>query len=207
MDERVELLLRVLCDRIPSRADAAYLFAQTEPNQESVFQAARGLLHRKTVNRIWISDCTAKSGYIGAAAYRQAMIRAGIPTETIEEVPMEPTEILHTQIESDTLVRFAKTRGYGTLLITSAPFHQERAFMAAVTAVIRNAPDLKIYSAPGQAQSWDEVMTHSQGLLRGTRTEFIEPERQRIETYTAQGFLASRADILAYLRRRDNDDP
>lgn len=205
MNERVELLLRVLCDRLPVQADAAYLFAQTKPNQESVFQAARGLLHRKIVRRLWISDCDAKSGYIGAAAYRQAMIRSGIPEETIEEVPMEPTEILHTQIESDEVVRFAKARGYATLLMISAPFHQERAFMAAVTAVIRNASELKIYSVPGQAQSWDEVVTHSQGLLRGTRAEFIEPEWQRIETYTAQGFLAPRADVLAYLRRRDNN--
>lgn len=203
MNERVELLLRVLCDRIPARADAAYLFAQTEPNQDSVFQAARGLLDREIVPRIWISDCTVKSGYIGAAAYRQAMIRAGIPEETIEEVPMEPTEILHTQIESDAVVRFAKARGYNTLLITSAPFHQERAFTAAVTAVIRNAPELKIHSVPGSAQSWDEVVTHSQGLLHGTRSDFIEPEWQRIEKYTDQGFLAPRADILAYLRRRD----
>lgn len=204
MNERVELLLRVLRDRIPPRADAVYLFAQTEPNQDSVFQAARGLLHRKTVNRIWISDCTAKSGYIGATAYRQAMIQAGIPEETIEDVPMEPTEILHTQIEADTVVQFAKARGCDTLLVTTAPFHQERAFMAVVTAVIRNAPDLKIYSVPGKAQSWDEVVTHSQGLLRGTRADFIEPERQRIEKYTAQGYLACRADVLAYLRRRDN---
>jgi hypothetical protein len=205
VNERVELLLRVLCDRLPVQADAVYLFAQTEPNQESVFQAARGLLHRKIVRRIWISDCDAKSGYIGAATYRQAMIRSGIPEETIENVPMEPTEILHTQIESDAVVRFAEARGYEKLLITTAPFHQERAFTAMATAVIRIAPELKIYSVPGQAQSWDEVVTHSQGLLRGTRADFIEPERQRIEKYTAQGFLAPRADILAYLRRRDNN--
>jgi hypothetical protein len=202
-NERVELLLRVLCDTIPPRVDAMYLFAQTEPNQESVFQAARGLLHRKTVGRIWISDCAAKSGYIGAPAYREAMVRSGIPEETIEEIPMEPTEILHTQIEARALVRFAEARGIKSLVVTSAPFHQERAFMATVTAALRENPPLKLYSLPGKAQRWDEVVTHSQGILTGTRAELIETEQQRIEKYAAQGDLASRADVLDYLRRRD----
>ena len=41
MNEPIELLLRILCDVLPARADAAYLFAETEPNQESVFAAGR----------------------------------------------------------------------------------------------------------------------------------------------------------------------
>lgn len=203
MNERIELLLRILCDTVPAKADAVYLFAQTEPNQESVFLAARGLLHRKAVGRVWISDCGPKSGYIGAAACREAMIRAGIADEAIEEVPMEPTEILHTQIEGRAIVRFAKERGYEKLLVTTAPFHQERAFMAAATAAIRGYPELKIYSVPGEAQAWDEIVTHSQGTLVGTRAELLEPERQRIERYAAQGDLAGREEVLRYLHRRD----
>jgi len=203
VNERTELLLRILCDVLPSRAEALYLFAQTEPNQESVFGAARGLLHRRIVGRIWISDCAAKSGYIGASAYREAMVRSGIPRKTTEEVPMEPTEILHTQIEAQQVVRFAKAQGLSNLIVTSAPFHQERAFMAVVTAALREYPSLRIYSLPGKAQRWDEVVTHSQGILTGTRADLIESEQQRIETYTAQGDLACRAEVLRYLRRRD----
>lgn len=205
MNERIELLLRVLCDLVPPRADAVYLFAQTEPNQASVFEAARRLLDRKVVGRVLISDCNAKSGYIGADACRKAMVRAGIPQEAIAEVPMEPTEILHTKIEAQAVVRFARTQGYRTLILASAPFHQERAFMAVVTAALRDLPDLKVYSVPGKAQPWDEVVTHSQGTLRGTRAELIDSEQRRIETYTAQGDLACRADVLKYLRRRDTE--
>ena len=207
MNEQIELQLRVLCDLVPPCADAAYLFAQTEPNQAGVFEAARGLLDRKVVGRVLISDCAAKSGYIGADACRKAMVQARIPEETIEEVPMEPTEILHTKIEAQAVVRFARTQGYRTLTITSAPFHQERAFMAVVTAAMRDWPDLKVYSVPGKAQPWDEVVTHSQGVLRGTRAELIDPEQRRIELYTAQGDLACRADVLKYLRRRDAEPP
>jgi len=204
VNEQVELLLRILCDTLPDRADTAYLFAQTAPNQNSVFATAHELLEREVGGSVLISDCDPKCGYIGAAAYRQAMVEFGIPEEAIEEVPMEPTEILHTLIESQTLVQFARARRYQSLIIVSAPFHQERAFMTAVTAALWDYPELKLYSRPGRAQRWDEVVTHSQGILQGTRAELIAAEQERIETYIAKGDLASRKAVLAYLRGRDN---
>ncbi len=203
MPEEIELLVRTLADPRPAeRVEAAYLFAQTEPNQESVFRAGRWLLDREYAAKLLISDCGPKSGYVGAAACRQAMIESGIPSQAIEEVPMEPTEILHTLIESQKLVRFAKARGYERVVVVSAPFHQERAFMTVVSVVLREYPSLKVYSYPGEPQPWDEVVTHSQGKLRGTRAEMVAQEHKRIETYTAQGDLAPRAEILEYLRAR-----
>jgi hypothetical protein len=205
MNEQVELLLRILCDTLPiDGADAAYLFAETEPNQDSVFVVARELLRRDAVGKILISDCDPKCGYIGAAAYRQAMAASGIPAETIEDVATEPTEILHTLIESKAVVRHAKARGYRSLIIVSVPFHQERAFITAVSVALADYPALKLYSQPGRAQPWDETVTHSQGVLQGTRAELVVAEQQRIEKYTAQGDLAPRAQVLEYLRRRDS---
>jgi hypothetical protein len=204
MLQDMELLLRILADVRPSEiVEGAYLFAQTEPNQQSVFVAGRELIERERVHKLLISDCTPKSGYIGAAAYRKAMIASGIPAGVIEEVPMEPTEILHTLIESQKAVRFAKAQGYRRLIVVSAPFHQERVFMTMVTAALRQYPSLKLYSVPGAPQPWDEVVTHSQGELRGTRAELIAEEQKRIDKYTAQGDLLPREAILEYLRNRD----
>lgn len=202
--EHVELLLRIFADTRPAgTADAAYLFAETEPNQESVFLAARDLIEQQRVRRILISDCTRKSGYIGAVAYRAAMVRAGIPAEVIEEVPMEPAEILHTGIEADKTVQFTKAKGYQRLLVVSVPFHQERAFMSVVTALLRYDSSLKAYSHPGHPQPWDEIVTHSQGTLRATRAELIAEESKRIDIYTTQEYLFPRRRILEYLRQRD----
>ena len=77
--------------------------------------------------------------------------------------------------------------------------------MTTISAALREYRRLKIYSCPGAAQRWDEVVTHSQGTLRATRARLIAEEHRRIETYTAQGDLAERADILEYLRRRDQE--
>ena len=74
--------------------------------------------------------------------------------------------------------------------------------MTAVTAASWGYPELKLYSRPGRAQPWDEVVTHSQGTLHGTRAELIAAEQERIEKYIAQGDLAPRDAVLAYLRRR-----
>ena len=155
------------------------------------------------VQKLLISDCAPKSGYLGAAACRQAMVESGIPAGMIEEVPMEPTEILHTLIESQKVVRFARAQGYRRLIVVSPPFHQERAFMTMVTVALREYPSLKLYSVPGAPQPWDEVVTHSQGKLRGTRAELIAEEQKRIEKYTAQGDLLPREVIIEYLRNRD----
>lgn len=202
--EQIELLLRIFADVPPAGiAEAAYLYAETEPNQASVFAAGRDLIERNQVRRFLISDCTPKSGYIGAVAYRAAMIATGIPNDVTDEVPMEPTEILHTGIEADSVVRLAKARHYERLLVVSVPFHQERAFMSVVTAALREYPSLKVYSHPGVPQPWDETVTHSQGKLCGTRAELIAEEQKRIEAYTAQGFLLPRSAILTYLRTRD----
>jgi hypothetical protein len=205
MLEDRELLLRILADTRPAGiVEGAYLFAQTEPNQESVFRAGKWLLDQGHAARLLISDCGPKSGYAGAAVCRQAMLEYGIPGQAVEEVPMEPTEILHTLLESQKLVRFARARGYKRLIVVSAPFHQQRAFMTVVTTMLREYPCLKVYSHPGESQPWDKLVTHSQGKLRGTRAEMIAQEHQRIENYTAQGDLAPRASILKYLSNRDD---
>jgi len=206
MLDETELLLRIFSDAGPSgTAETAYLFAQTQPNQDSVFAAARELLDRGAMRKILISDCRAKSGYPGAAAWRAAMADYGISPDAVDEVPMEPTEILHTLIESQAVVRFAKAQGYERLVVVSSPFHQERAFITVVTAALREYPSLKVYSLPGEPQSWDEVVTHSQGVQESTRAEWIAAEQQRIETYTAKGDLVERNKVLDYLRRRDEE--
>jgi uncharacterized SAM-binding protein YcdF (DUF218 family) len=130
------------------------------------------------------------------------MVAYGIADERIEDVPMEPTEILHTLIEARAVVRYAETNRYQRLIVVSAPFHQPRAFITTASVALREYPALKLYSVPGNAQPWDEVVTHSQGTLTGTRAGLIAQEAQRIETYTALGDLASRDKLLEYLRVR-----
>ncbi|RPI34987.1 MAG: YdcF family protein [Nitrospiraceae bacterium] len=204
MFDREELLTRILCDTLPPvTADGAYLFGQTEDNQESVFLSAQELVSHALVRRILISDAQPKSGYPGGQAWRAALMGLGISGPLIEEVPVEPTLTLNTLIEAESLMRHAKNKNYGSVIVIAAPFHQERAFMTAVSVAIRDYSDVCIYSYPGRALSWDEEVVHSQGTVLATRAGLILGEQERINKYQKKGDLASYSQVLSYLRKRD----
>jgi uncharacterized SAM-binding protein YcdF (DUF218 family) len=204
MFDHKELLTRILCDTLPQvTADGAYLFGQTRDNQESVFLSAQELISRALVRKILISDAEHKSGYPGGLAWRAALTAYGVSGSVIEEVPVEPTGTLNTLIEAEALIRHARKKGYRSIIVTAAPFHQERAFITAVSASLSAHPDLRLYSYPGSALAWDDQVVHSQGTVSATRAGLISSEQERIIKYQGKGDLVSCSQVLSYLRKRD----
>ncbi|MFH2067017.1 MAG: hypothetical protein ABIK15_17590 [Pseudomonadota bacterium] len=134
--KKIERLTRILCDIRPERpVDTAYLYCRTREDQESVFQAARFLLHNSFAHEIWIPPL--------------------------------------------------------------------RAFMTAVTLALEEFPELRIYSFPGSALSWQAEVTHSQGKLKADRRSLIHEELLRIAVYQDKGDLALFDPVLQYLNQRD----
>jgi uncharacterized SAM-binding protein YcdF (DUF218 family) len=198
-----QLLIRVLCDtQPPAVTDGAYLFGQTTDNEESVFAAAGQLLTAMLTRRVLLAHTEPMSGYPGFKAWQQALHRQGIGNLQIEGVTGISSPMLHTLIEAEALVRFAKAQGYRSLYVVAPPFHQPRAFMTAVTAALRVYPDLQLYSYPGAALPWQAEVAHSQGQARGTRSELVAGELERIRTYHEKGDLASVETVLDYLNKR-----
>lgn len=203
-----ELLIRSLCDPMPAPSvDGLFLFGQTADNQHAVFRTARRLHREGTINKVLCLGAPALSGYPGFAAWQEALQQTGFPADAIEAVPPHPAnpELLHTLIEATSLARHAKQKGYTRLFVTASPFQQPRAFMTAVTAALREYPNLYLYSIPGEPQPWQEEVTHSQGEVTGTRANLIAGEMKRIKEYHRQGDLASVGDVLDYLNRRDRN--
>lgn len=201
-----ELIIRTLCDTFPeTKTDGAYLFAQTEDNQESVFAAAEHLLRKGMSKKICFIHTPAMSGYPGFKEWEEALTARGVDKSKIEPVPPVPadTNLLHTRIEAESMVSFAKERGYTSMLVTAPPFHQPRAFMAAVTAALTFYPELKLYNYPGKSLPWQQEVTHSQGKVQDTRAGLINGELKRIQKYQQQGELAATSEVLAYLNKRD----
>lgn len=201
-----ELIFRTLRDTLPESAtDAAYLFAQTEDNQESVFAAAEALLQQEITGKICFIHTSAMSGYPGFKEWEEALLGRGIEKSKLEAVAPIPadTTILHTRIEAESMVTFAKQQGYKSMLVTAPPFHQPRAFMAAVTAALSLYPELKLYNYPGKVLPWQQEVTHSQGKVQDTRAGLIEGELKRIKKYQQQGELAEISQVLNYLNKRD----
>ena len=204
MNTTIELLTRILCDTRPDgQADGAYLYCTTIENQASVFQTARMLISNSVVSRIYILEAQAMSGYPGVLHYQKGLRDHGLSAEQIECVPYGEATSINTLIESQALVRFARDREMGSLILVSPPFHQLRAFMTAVSVTLKWYPQLALHSHPGAAMPWRETVAHSQGTLQAPRRQLIEEELIRIDTYQNKGDLAGFHEILDYLNRRD----
>lgn len=199
-----ELLVRVLCDMEPAEpVDAAYLFAQTVDNQQSVFDTGLALTTTGRAGKILIADSGVGSGYPGFQAWRQELLALGLPEKNLAGTPTSAFASLHTLIEATALVQYARSHRVNKLLIVAPPFHQLRAFMTVVSVLRRELPELRVYNQPGRSLPWQEIVVHSQGTLECQRRELIESELDRIDRYQQKGDLAPEDEILNYLNWRD----
>lgn len=200
-----ELIIRALCDTLPDKpVDGLFLFGQTEDNQQAAFETARQFLQSGRTDKVLCLGTKAMSGYPGFEVWKEEMKKLGIGEGQIIPVPPVPadTDLLHTLIEATSAVRYAKEQGYKKLVVTAAPFQQPRAFMTAITAALREYPELYLYSLPGKAMPWQEEVKHSQGKLEDTRAGLIAGEMERIRCYHDQNDLISVKEALGYLNRR-----
>ena len=203
----IELLTRLLCDTHYKRtADAAYLFTQTQDNQDSVLSAASELLDKGLVRKILILKTAARCGYPGFEHWKQKLNDSGVSDNCIQGVSLDADLSLNTLVEAEAMADHARLNRYGTLYIVASPFHQLRAYMTGVTAVIRRYPELNLYSHVGNSLPWQENVAHSQGSHRGARLTFISSELERIEKYQKKGDLASIDSVMDHLNNRDSEN-
>ena len=74
--------------------------------------------------------------------------------------------------------------------------------MTAASESIRNTSKISFFAYPGAEQDLNQIATHSQGQVRGTRKDIFEKEElTRIKTYTGQS-IEPIQDIIRYMQRR-----
>ena len=143
MTSSTELIVRVLCDERPELpVNGAYLYCQTDGNQRSLFQTALFLIDNSFTSKILILQTEAKCGYPGFSQWKGQLLATGLTEEQIEGVEIIELPILHTLIESEALIHYARQEGLTSLLVVAPPFQQLRAFMTAVTVALRKYPEL-----------------------------------------------------------------
>jgi hypothetical protein len=203
MTDLLILLPRLFCDvRPPEPLDGAYLYGETADNEDSVLHAAPRLLREGVARRILLLATPPLAGHPGFAAWEAKLRALGVPAAAIEPVPHDGPGI-NTLTEAEAVVRHARRAGHRAIAIVAAPFHQARAFITAVSVALREHPALGLYSLPGEPLPWDATVTHSQGVLTGTRASLVAGEIERLARYRAKGDLAAPEAVAAYLRRRD----
>lgn len=204
--EWFELLARVLRDFVPSDvvADIVYLFGQTADHQESVLRKGELQIHQNRARRIGICALDGVAFYPGGSTWRSELISRGVEPGIIVPIqqeigsPFPPS----TDCEAVSLVRAAVKSKWRTIFVISPPPHQVRAFCSTVSAMIREAADLAIYSVVGEAVDWNKTVTLSQSVPPGPEYQQLSSEYGKITRYFQKGDMVSGGEILSYLNKR-----
>lgn len=199
-----ELITRVLCDTVQQhKVDAAYLFSETADNEASVLKAGVFLYGLGPVSKLAVAYLEKKFGYPGFRSWIKKLVSMGIPQKDIYLIPLAKDFPPSTDAEALGLIRYAKSKKWKSLYVVAPPLHQLRAFITTVSHAIQEKSNIKVYSFPGIPQSWEEHIVHSQGIQKGTRSELLAKELEKIEKYYRKGDLVSAEEVLEYLDRRD----
>ncbi len=199
-----ELITRILEDIVPPRkVDAAYLFGETADNEESVLKAGVFLYRSGLAKKITLCGTPKGHGYPGVKSWIRKLVEAGVPKKAISAILPVKDFPPSTHAEAFALTRYARARDWKNVYIVAPPLHQLRAFITSVSAVFKEKSRLKLYSFPGLPQNWEEHVVHSQGIQKGTRSELLAKELEKIEKYYRKGSLVSAKEVLKYLDKRD----
>lgn len=197
----VSLSVRIFSDKLPSNADAIYLFWETSDNQASVLNKGADLHLSGLSKLICISGLGEAAGYPGVDCWRKELFKRLVSSQAIIEI--SPHQTSNTLTEAVQLVETAKQRDWEKIVVVAPAFHALRAFIGAVSVTLRDYPDLKIYNQVGTYLNWHQIVVHSQGILKADRTELINAELDRIAKYHQKGDLVTPRAAIEYLNRRD----
>ncbi len=186
LEELVAVHHALLQVKGPDHADAVFLIPNTEDNESSIFEGARELYVRGICSDFLILDGAEDNGYPGFDNW-YSRFEPMVPNARICMVPIADRHGVNTLSKFVALMPYAKEKGIGSIYIVAAQFHQLRAFMTGASVALRDYPLLKIYVHPAAEMAWDMVVTHSQGIKRATRRDFVGIELGQIIKYQNDG--------------------
>lgn len=178
------------------KVEMVYVFSETDDNRPSVVSAVHDM-HADGIKRIGVPDNLKNPGYSGFLQWGTALMKTGIGASDLFAIEVPGN--LNTFSEAQAMVRYAFSHAIASVSVVAPPFHQSRAFLSAISVAVREYPELKIYSRPGVAMDWwCEGISHSQGVLKGTRAEFVSSERERIAKYQKDGNYYPGGDLVSF---------
>lgn len=204
-EEWFELLTRILCDVGPlGTADLIYLFAQTEDNEDSVIEKGFSLWNKGIGHTIGICAMEKKLGYSGMEKWFFRIRSKSACKPKVIGVKLDQSLPPCTDAEALGLIKLTKHKDWRTILIVAPPLHQVRVFVSTVSAAVREAVNVRIYSCVGESENWLQKVVHSQGVTTGKRKDLLKGELDKILKYHQKGDLVSAKEILSYLNQRDS---
>mmetsp|Transcript_1927 Transcript_1927/g.6200 ORF Transcript_1927/g.6200 Transcript_1927/m.6200 type:complete len:251 (+) Transcript_1927:146-898(+) len=139
--------------------------------------------------------------YGGPQVLEELLDREGLSHERLPyELPYA-----NTLTEAETVIRECQRQNAMALVVVAPPFHMPRALLTFLSVCAREMPALHVYAAAGGTAPgwWNAEVVHSQGVVRGVRTDLVQGEVERMRRYCAKGDLLTPREALQLLARRD----
>lgn len=137
------------------------------------------------------NDVRREYGSFPSGELKQKLLELHIPESAILCEEVAP----HTKAEAERAMELARERGWKTILITTSPHHQYRAFLTFLRAMQKAELDLILVNTCAPL-SLDEQNPW------GTRRDLTQSEMEKIEQYQSTGDVASFDEGLQYLEAR-----
>jgi len=207
VDELEALLFlsqRVLADyRDPRRGplQMLYIFANTTDNADSTFVRAVDMEQSGAMKNLGLAEGTLGHGHAGFSASLKRLRQLGW-SDSVPVRALDVDGVVNTLREAEELHDYSIYHR-GDIGIVAPPFHLVRAFVSVVSTIA--AHPMRVYAYPGVPLPWSEEVVHSQGVVRGTRSNLLKSELERLAKYRASEFggLLSAREVLQYLDWRD----
>lgn len=218
--ELMEILLRVLCDKRPGKADALCIHGSIgnwRIDAALLLEAAK-IRHESSCGFVVINGLTAEHSakrniaYLGHEIWLEQLLNLGIPKEKI--LLTLPAE--NTAAESENFLLMAKERDWRVIIIESMPHHQARCFLQMVADMKRLGIYLSVFNATFPNVDWglevERKVLAGQNALgqkdeRGAFLDLAEGELERIKKYAVPSLdwtpHATIKEALEYLNNRD----
>lgn len=141
------------------------------------------------------------SGAEGHDVFVHELEHAGVPRKAIVLVPYLYSDgHINTYFEAHSFASYLYT--CSKIAIITQPYHLMRAFLTMVSCLEKcgfSHRDVHLVPLACPIGSWSSPVTHSQGVVKGSKKDLIRGELKRIETYQAKGDLIDIYKALAWL--------
>ena len=182
------------------KMDGIYILGETSDNEDASFVSTRKLLDKGLTEKVLIDNMPEQNGFPGFSAWSERLSRNyQIFPQGLE---IDTRKGYHTLAEAESLVRHSSKENLKFLYLVAPQFHLIRAFMVASSVAIRENPELNLFAYPGAEQDWNEVVLHSQGIVRGKRLDLVKGEVERIQRYMSKGDIESTKRVIDYMINR-----
>ncbi len=190
---------------LPQRADVAYLFTHTPPEEDSILDRGAELYANNSAWKVVIGGgeeaYTTTEGAVicnGGKDWRQKLRQRGVADDHIVTLPRP--DPFQTRTESETVVDYMVQGDLRSVIVVACPLHYPRALLTVTSSVVKRGVKIRVYGQVGKPSNWFEGTAVSQGQPVASRFEALEGEWSRINN---PDYGLSLTEFIDYCRWRD----